>query len=295
MAGLAMVVGVAQAQEPEPESETDIRTSTDCADCHQGHVTSWEGSAHGQAVTDPAFLAAWQAQGSPNECLSCHTTGFDQSTGTWEADGITCDACHTMPANSSSHPEQVMGTDSSGRFCGTCHVDTHAEWEISEHGANEMSCVRCHNPHTTEMRVSEVQQLCQNCHTEESHFYSFTGHAEQGLLCTDCHLRVSDSTPGEGHGKRSHTFAVDLETCSKCHDAEMHAPAEPMSAGTSAEPVIMGAAATISEAKPANLAEQPGRVSPFSLAAMAGVGLVFGIVVAPWIERWYRKSSRRDR
>ena len=140
---------------------------------------------------------------------------------TYEEGGVGCLTCHSpVPAD---HPDNMIPTDVSSRNCGTCHVDTLNELEVSQHGKENMNCNQCHNPHTTELRAEHSQALCQSCHHQETHYYSQTGHAKEGLLCTDCHLRV-DSTAelGEGHAMSNHTFAVDLQTCNQCHADAAH-------------------------------------------------------------------------
>lgn len=297
--GLLGVV-VAEARSPLQDAPREP-LPTDCNSCHESVVTHWEESAHGQAVADPVFQRAWQEQGSPSDCLRCHTTGYDAETGTWETEGIDCQVCHSMEPGTTSHPEQIMPTDSSSRACGTCHIDTHAEWQTSAHGEGELTCVRCHNPHTTNIRAGNVQDLCKTCHTEEGHFYTYTGHAQEGLLCTDCHLRVSDSQMGEGHGQRLHTFAVDLDTCNRCHDHEMHSPM------TNGEEVRTGAAtlvcaqdelaAAAEQAPAANevaVQEEPAPANPMAFALLPALfGLAFGVILSPWIEGWYRRVTQK--
>jgi len=185
-----------------------------------------------------------------------------------------------------------MPTDISSRMCGTCHLDTHAEWEGSVHGQEDLACVRCHSPHTTELRADGVQDLCQSCHNEEAHFFTYTAHADEGLLCSDCHLRVSDSELGDGHGQRVHEFAVDLETCAQCHDEGMHYPVQGAMDGQGGstlepEPVLSMASAVPLQA-------EPDPVSPFGFAVLASlVGMGFGMVIAPWLEKWNRRIKEK--
>lgn len=302
-AGLLVFLTV-MVSEAKPLAQTPL--PDDCQECHESIQIHWEESAHGQALSDPVFQAAWRDAGSPAECLACHTTGYDAATGAWEEEGIACAACHQMGENSSHHPEQVMPTDVSSRACGTCHIDTHAEWEISAHGEGEMNCNRCHNPHTTELKTASVQELCIACHNEEAYFYEYTAHAAEGLLCTDCHLTISDSTLGEGHGKRQHTFQVDLSTCNTCHDHEMHSPmmaagdGDSVSADMSAmlsceqdplalQPAQMAQNGVAYAAEPL-LAQQPASsAGPLNYLVPAGVGLIFGMMLAPWVEGLYRR------
>ncbi len=254
-----------------------------CQACHPSIQTTWETSAHGLALSDPVFVEAWEEQGKPGSCLACHVSGYDEATGTWIQDGVACIACHSpIPSN---HPNQVMPTDVSSRICGDCHIDTFAEWENSTHGQDGLTCLRCHSPHSTSLRAGDVQELCQACHDTEVHFYSFTSHSEQGLLCVDCLLRVSEGQMGEGHGQRVHTFDVDLDTCNDCHAEAMHYPVT--SGSAEADPPLQAGVIILPEETLLN--RDPSPVNPLGFAVVAGlVGMGLGLIVAPWLERWYR-------
>jgi len=283
---LAVVTVEAQTIEEEPAS------GSECEGCHEITQGHWAESAHANSVEDPIFQQAWRDQGSPSECLACHTTGFDPVSETWVAESVSCTVCHGPDPG--DHPEEIMPTDISSRMCGTCHLDTHSEWEDSVHGKEDLSCVNCHNPHSTDLRADGVQTLCQSCHNDVTHFYDETKHAEEGLLCSDCHLRVSESAAsdmGEGHGKRMHTFAVDLDTCSQCHEQEMHYP-EAAGAMSNEEEVAVEPTPAISIASAVPISSDPDPVSPFGFAILASlVGMGFGIVIAPWLEKWNRRVN----
>lgn len=259
----------------------------ECVDCHESIQTSWATSPHGQAFSDAVFQEAWEAQGKPQACLPCHTTGFDEATGTYESEGVDCTTCH-YPV-SVNHPDMViMPTDISSRRCGECHIDTYADWQNSTHSQENLACIRCHNPHTSEIKKSSAQELCQTCHEDESHMFGDTTHAQEGVLCTDCHLTISETQMGEGHGKRSHTFTVDIATCSECHAQEMHVPTD--------HALLPGELQTAGMVQPptdsATVSAQPNPVSPYSFVALAAlVGMGFGMVLAPWLRNWYRQAS----
>lgn len=280
------VIGYAQDGDPISQHEPD--DERECVDCHEEIQQQWDVSSHGQATDDAEFVEAWAAQNNPGECLSCHTTGFDAATETYEHAGITCDNCHTLVANGPNHPEQVMVTDYSAASCGNCHVDTYDQWQVSEHGEADMTCNNCHNPHSTSIRGENVQTLCQSCHTTEGHFYTYTAHAAEGLICTDCHLRISDNeVMGEGHGKREHTFAVDLRTCNECHGDSMHNPEDMTTFAVAGTPPD----STPGEATTHELSVQsePKPASYLNFALLAGlIGLAFGAVGSPWVERGLR-------
>lgn len=276
----------AQSTENDPEGD-------ECADCHEITQSHWEESGHGQAFSDPEYQRAWREQGSPDECLTCHTTGFDPVLGTYENDSVACATCHNPePAD---HPEDIMPTDISSRMCGTCHLESHADWEESGHAQEDLACVRCHNAHTTELRSGAVQELCQSCHNDTAHYYSDTTHAQEGLLCSDCHLRVDDSEMGEGHAKRLHSFTVDLDTCAGCHEDQMHtaqsAMVEPVNNENNENlPVLsMATGAPIVQS-------EPDPVGPMGFAVLATlVGMGFGIVIAPWLNGRNQKSNQKTK
>jgi predicted CXXCH cytochrome family protein len=292
---------------PARQDATPVPNAQECVGCHEGVRAYWEESAHGYALVDPDFQRAWTEQGSPQECLACHTTGFDAATGEFNEGGVGCLTCHSpVPAN---HPDAYMPTDVSSRLCGQCHVDTFAEWEISEHGQQGMTCNQCHNPHTADLKAEHSQELCMSCHNTEGHYYSFTGHAQEGLLCTDCHLTIDGSAAvGEpGHGRRQHTFKVDLTACNACHLDDMHpsivagdpkmitdpaelvASAYPVATET-AESATATTGVTAAPLPPTPtptvlISATPHGPSPFVYVIPAGFGLVFGVLLAPWLER----------
>jgi len=269
----------------------------DCQECHENVVNNSQESSHGQAVADPVFQQAWAEAGNPAECLSCHVTTYDPASGEYEGNGITCTTCHF--GQTGPHPETPMPADSSSEMCGTCHIDTYAEWQTSAHGEGELSCVRCHNPHTQTLKEGNMRDLCTTCHTDEGHFYNYTGHAMEGLQCTDCHLRVSDSPMGEGHGQRMHTFDVDLATCTQCHGQSMHYPdseASPMGTAemmqTAYAPSDEASCAMETGAVTDEPAPQPAQ--PLNYLLVAAVGMGFGAAVTPLAENWYRRLSSKD-
>jgi predicted CXXCH cytochrome family protein len=313
--GLSFALFTITVTHAKPQAKPMPQTALpdDCGECHENIVVSAEASQHGQAFADPAFQESWLAQDSPPECLACHTTGYDAATHTWEEEGVGCSTCHEMGPNSTHHPEQVMPVNRSSEACGTCHVDTHEDWAMSKHGEEDLACVKCHNPHTAELKKENVQEVCIDCHNEESYFYAFTAHSQEGMICTDCHFQVSETPAGEGHGKLVHTFAVDLNNCNQCHEHQMHS--------TSSDAAFMGtmgtamggeegegaagvtpceALDTLQQARndivfpdqiDSNVLapEPPSGLAPLSFVLPMVFGLALGIVVTPLAERAFRR------
>lgn len=286
---LCLMPAMAYAQDPTPEPGTDT-----CEGCHEGLRDYWHTSDHGNAYSDPTFQAAWQEADNDPECLSCHTTAYDPATGEFAAEGVGCTTCHSpVPAR---HPDNYIPTNVSSRLCGDCHIDTFADWDTSMHSQEDLTCNQCHNPHTADIRVEDTQALCQTCHTDEAHYYAYTDHAEAGLLCVDCHLRVTDETVmGEGHGHRSHTFTVGMETCNGCHADDMHAPGDnkpdvALESRTACYRIDTHAAAD-DGARPAVVTPTPPSVGEPSLLLILGLGLIMGLVLYPVVEIANRRSQ----
>lgn len=294
---ITVAVGEASPAFQDEPVAADSEEVEDCQSCHGEIQEEWTESMHGQAATDLVFQRAWKQQGSPGECLTCHTTGFDMEAGTWEEDGIACTVCHAPEA--ANHPEEIMPTDASSDACGSCHEDTYADWQHSVHGEEELACVNCHNPHTTDLKVANSQELCQTCHNEESHFYDLTAHADEGLLCTDCHLRVADAPMlGEGHSQRKHTFEVDLLSCTQCHGDEMHYPVQDAMGDTEERQETSGQEQTVmqtglglptSERATEVVNDQPQSRNPLTYVLAIAAGLGLGIIVTPGLDALYRR------
>lgn len=293
--GWALLLGsgtavITQAQNSDPQIPGD-----DCQSCHEPIYTLWENSTHSQAAALGRFVTAWKEQGSPTECLACHTTGYDATTGRYAAEGLTCQVCH--PSSPEEHPQKIMYTDTSSRLCGQCHIDTFNQLENSPHNQEGMACIRCHNPHDNGLRAGGVQDTCRTCHRAESHFYTFTPHAMEGLLCTDCHLQLADGTMGQGHGRRQHTFMVGSQTCSECHGHEMHYPGENQPTPTvAADPMILqaGFLPPLGDVDSHHLNSQPQTTTnaTMNFIILAAItGLLFGLVGSPWVEKQFRQAK----
>ena len=279
---MLIAVALARADDPIRPAETGS-----CFRCHTDFYQAWDEGAHGQAASESAFKALWEAQGKPERCLACHTTGYDPATGTFKAEGVTCEACHgPVPED---HPDEPMPTDHTANTCGQCHIDTMFEWQVSQHRQQNLSCSSCHDPHKTELKAASPSELCGTCHQEQTSKFSHTAHSQNNVNCADCHLAPMDGLASEGHAFRNHSFNVELSTCNKCHADRMHEPVAMPMAQSTATPVE---AMTSVNAMGVSLEPEP--VSPVGFAVLAGVlGLGLGLVVSPWLERWYR-NARKD-
>ena len=219
--------------------ESDL---SDCRECHWDIFLIWEDSSHGKGLScSQCHLAVSEEdnharsghgaqEGGSQECMDCHTTGYDVETDTWEEDNIHCTACHSpMPPR---HPDDPAPTDRSADLCGECHIQANFEWQISVHGLKNVSCVDCHNQHRTTLKspVVEIAKQCAVCHETLEEDFSMSLHAGQGISCADCHLApLENQSLGRGNARLNHTFEVDISACLQCHYDMLHDPEENLS------------------------------------------------------------------
>lgn len=297
-AGVTLVIASAQSNVLPAKQGTP-----DCAVCHTEFQMTWQNGLHGRAGSDPIFLDEWTAQGKPGACLVCHTTGYDPATATYQAAGVTCEACHgPAPAD---HPKTPMPVDRSTDLCGRCHSDTRfgwQDWKVSTHYQRGMDCATCHDPHSAALKKvlgartsgqsDDVSQLCINCHKESSMDFSYTTHAQKNISCVDCHVKHLENANRAAHTVPDHSFNASLTSCNTCHAQQMHSATEAKSPEGMTAPASVESAA---EAEPAAVTPEPEPVGPMGFSALAGmIGLAGGMVLAPWLERWFHRSVKND-
>lgn len=298
-AGVTLVIASAQSGTVPP-----VQTSSDCATCHTESQTTWQNGAHGNAGSNPIFLAEWTEQGKPGACLVCHTTGYDPATATYKADGVTCESCHSpVPTD---HPKSPMPVEKSTELCGRCHTDTRfapQDSQASTHYERGLDCATCHDPHSTSLKTAagprtaektdQVSELCITCHQESSMDFTLTAHAQKNIACVDCHVKSSADGERAPHIVPDHSFQASLASCNTCHVQQMHSPTEAVNTKESTVPVSPEPTPAI---QLSSITPEPATVGPIGFSAMAGlIGLAGGMVLAPWLERWYRRIVRQKR
>jgi len=292
LAMATFLVAFAQAETP-----TMPQPQPDCAVCHAEQTLHWQGGAHGQASAN--FRAEWTAQGQPGACLTCHFSGYDPISATWQAEGIACTECHSpVPAN---HPTENMPVNQNSDLCGRCHSNaafSQGQWHLSAHYQRNMTCSACHDPHTTGPRLAEsangdLSALCLNCHKNYMQDFPASIHAQAGVTCVACHLGqpiVKDGTFATAHTAPDHDFLPSVQTCSKCHATQMHAPG----AAGGASPKDADVTLTTQTDQAVSNAAAP--VSPMGFAGIAIIiGMAAGMVLAPWLEPVYRRITHGDK
>ncbi len=298
-AGVTLLVASAQ-----DSTVSTTQFTQDCAVCHTEFATTWQSGAHGQAARDPVFVEEWTTQGKPGACLVCHTTGYDPATATYEAEGVTCVACHG-PAPT-DHPKSPMPVNRTTDLCGQCHSDTRfgwQDWKVSTHYQRGMDCATCHDPHSAALKTvpgtdaeksttDEVSQLCINCHKESSMDFPYTAHHQRGVSCVDCHVNHLENAERTAHTVPDHSFNASLQSCNTCHADQMHSPTEAIGGTEVSGPIP---AEPTADMKLASVSPEPDPASPVGFSVLAGmIGLAGGMVLAPWLERWYHRLSKHD-
>jgi len=256
--GVTLIFASAQGENsPAPQ------TSTDCVACHTEFQAAWEKGAHGQA------------------------------------EGVTCQSCHgpALP----DHPKTSMPVNRSPDLCASCHSDSQfgwSAWKASTHNQSGLDCVSCHNPHSASLKqiagprgvasnIDAVSALCINCHKESNMNFALTSHAQRGVSCAQCHVDKAQM------GIPNHSFSASLNSCNSCHSQQMHSPTGAKTPDGNILP------ATVEPAKEVKVTEgtpEPDPVSPMGFSAMAGfIGLAGGMVLAPWLERWYHRTVKQNR
>jgi len=263
-----------------PGLDSSSSTELDCQKCHPAFVATWENSAHGHALSNSVFADALHEQQDQTTCLPCHTTGYDPDSNTWLEEEITCQACHSPLTE--NHPLEPMSNDRSSELCGNCHIETLSAWQNSKHKDTGLSCIVCHGQHSTKLKAEDATSLCETCHVEIKGDYIHASHSTDEASCADCHLELTNATKGEGHAARDHSFYVKFSTCNACH--MLDATVEQISAVAKNPPDAMAAVATL------GVSFEPDPVNPIYFALLSAlIGMAFGLVLAPWIERWFRK------
>ncbi|MBP7691123.1 MAG: hypothetical protein KA764_04370 [Anaerolineales bacterium] len=248
-----------------------------CRECHDSFYTAVDGGQHGLAAT-LAFQTAWEQQGSPEACLSCHAPA-----------GLQCDTCHLALAD---HPNSPASVDRSPERCGTCHQATELAWQVSQHGEQDMTCVDCHDAHATGQEMKgDASMLCANCHQDSDSNFAHEAHLTvTGIACADCHLTPLGDPSANPHLMRDHSFNVKVATCNECHTSQALAGLIVVGAPTPAPTPVDPMASALD----VQASTTPQPVSPVGYALLSiFVGFGVGIVVAPWVERRMRRPENR--
>ena len=202
---------------------TKLLSDEECRDCHLDIEDNWSRSPHAHAYDDPVFQEQWIGLGSPDSCLACHTTNYIASSGEYEAEGVSCQACHGI--TTTNHPPEIVPTRADTDYCGSCHTTTLSEWRKTGHATTDVGCMDCHDPHNQKSLFANPDDLCINCHREGMGDYLNDLHVQKEIGCVDCHALVipPEVPPEDGIVPTGHAFSISPQTCVACHTDTLHA------------------------------------------------------------------------
>jgi len=206
--------GTPPAASPTPQA---------CQECHLDIANNWGESPHAHAFDDAVFQERWMSVGEKGECLACHTTNYQHTTGEYDAEGVACQACHGEVGT--EHPPEIVALKADTEYCGSCHITTLAEWRLTGHGSEDIGCMDCHDPHSQGSLFAVADDMCLNCHQETMGDYLEDLHIEKGIGCVDCHALVvpPEEIPEDGIVPTGHAFTITPATCIACHTDTLHA------------------------------------------------------------------------
>ena len=199
-----------------------------CQTCHPEEYADWQNTVHAKAALDPVFKEQFAKSHNQGDCLKCHTTGFDKSSGKFAWEGVTCEACHG-PYKQGHPAAQTMQLPMESTTCRVCHEAAFGEWEKSSHAQQKIECFDCHRSHTQGLRTGSAETLCAACHNNQQTQLKHSIHGIGGVDCGNCHMAKAQkntaggaSTTGAEIEAKSHSFSVPTDVCNRCHSNTIH-------------------------------------------------------------------------
>ncbi len=189
---------------------------------------------------------ATDTERKPYDCGPCHMTGWQTFAdnggvnqdglpgiaGTWEEPGIKCEQCHGAGGlHVATQKASDITADDGSALCGTCHRrgaddnfieasggfirhhEQYHEWLASPHGAADVGCNACHDPHKGVKYGNDaaggIVTTCEDCHTN----VTIIGHLP--FACENCHMaRATKSALAVNDFEgdvRTHLFEINAD------------------------------------------------------------------------------------
>jgi DmsE family decaheme c-type cytochrome len=166
------------------------KNGVSCISCHSPH--------HGK---ESDFLLT---KSQPELCFTCHLgqkPQFEMPFHHRVNEGlIQCSDCHNV--HGTVKPKQVRTSSTQDFVCFQCHTDKQGPYVFEHEAVKIEGCQSCHVPHGSPnphmLKVSNVNMLCLQCHTQSS-FSGAPGtpsfHNQNTFFqaCTLCHSQIHGS------------------------------------------------------------------------------------------------------
>lgn len=167
-------------------------------------VTKYEWNPIKGTFADDKVVRDWLVK-----CASCHTTGYDVNTRTFQQFNIHCESCHGPAAEHVRSPETVRPIkDTSSEGCGHCHIraESAATAQFPAKTFNFPIGYELGNPASLTFIPEAITNLASffpdgtaNRHREQYLDVHYPGvrktkHYEAGVSCTKCHDPHSSGT-----------------------------------------------------------------------------------------------------
>ena len=201
---------------PHPERLERVQ----CGTCHDGAMSDWEKSAHGEQAIEKNDLEA-------AHCNNCHGNHYivavdnPQSTVYPLNQPATCLKCHA-DINLAAKHKGMGNAEKAASFLNSIHGKA-----LSESGlVVSATCSSCHGSHKIQSLAEhslEVPKVCGKCHTGIYNDYVQGVHGSNYLkgntdvpVCTDCHGE-HEVLPKTDPNSKIHPQQIG-KLCSSCHE-----------------------------------------------------------------------------
>ena len=187
---------------------------TACETCHRVSDTSWDQGVFDHNASFP-LVGVHAAQ----QCAACHAGGVFQGT------PRECVGCHTSEYQSASNPNHLAAGFLTA--CETCHNAADSSWDLGRYthtvwplqGAHVApDCATCHSHNV----YAGMGSACVSCHLTDYQTADEPNHLSAGFptACETCH-RVSDTSWDQGVFDHNASFPLlgvhALQSCADCH------------------------------------------------------------------------------